>query len=179
MFFWLVNWSFVFCLFFIIPFFFISALQMFCFIKISKSHSFQVGVNFFVFFQGLTTYLLQGSYMKLKINDKFSFPAASLAIFENASLLVLIPFIDRVVYPGLRRFGFNFTPLRRIGVGLIFAAGSVALAGIIEIERKNHGRVQQNVFNTTINASTMSVFYQVPQYILQGASEALVSVTGK
>ena len=118
--------------------------------------------------------------MKLKTNDKFSFPTASLAIFENASLLVLIPFIDRVVYPGLRHFGFNFTPLRRIGVGLIFAAGSVALAGIIEIERKkDYGRVQQNVFNTTINASTMSVFYQVPQYILQGASEALVSVTGK
>ena len=153
---------------------------MFCFIKISKSHSFQVGVNFFIFFQGLTTYLLQGSYMKLKINDKFSFPAASLAIFEIVTVLVLIPLIDRVVYPGLRRVGFDFTPLRRIGVGLIFAAGSVALAGIIEIERKkDYGRVQQNVFNTTINASTMSVFYQVPQYILQGASEALVSVTGK
>ena len=137
-------------------------------------------MNFFIFFQGLTTYLLQGSYMKLKINDKFSFPAASLAIFEIVTVLVLIPLIDRVVYPGLRRVGFNFTPLRRIGVGLIFAAGSVALAGIIEIERKkDYGRVQQNVFNTTINASTMSVFYQVPQYILQGASEALVSVTGK
>ena len=118
--------------------------------------------------------------MKLKINDKFSFPAASLTIFEIVTVLVLIPLIDRVVYPGLRRVGFNFTPLRRIGVGLIFAAGSVALAGIIEIERKkDYGRVQQNVFNTTINASTMSVFYQVPQYILQGASEALVSVTGK
>ena len=117
--------------------------------------------------------------MKLKINDKFSFPAASLAIFENASLLVLIPFIDRVVYPGFRRFGFNFTPLRRIGVGLIFAAGSVALAGFIEIERKKKfGRVTQIVFNRTVNASNMSVFYQVPQYILQGTSEALVSTTG-
>ena len=117
--------------------------------------------------------------MKLDIINSFPFPVASLAIFEIVTVLVLIPLIDRVVYPGLRRVGFNFTPLRRIGVGLIFAAGSVALAGIIEIERKNHGRVQQNVFNTTINASTMSVFYQVPQYILQGASEALVSVTGK
>ena len=117
--------------------------------------------------------------MKLKINDKFSFPAASLAIFEIVTVLVLIPLIDRVVYPGLRRVGFNFTPLRRIGVGLIFAAGSVALAGFIEIERKEKfGRVTQIVFNRTINASNMSVFYQVPQYILQGTSEALVSTTG-
>ena len=117
--------------------------------------------------------------MKLKITRKFSFPAASLAVFENLSLLILIPFIDRVVYPGLRRFGFNFTPLRRIGVGMLFAVGSVALAGIIEVERKHgYGRIQQDVFNATVNASTMSVFYQVPQYIFQGASEALVSVTG-
>ena len=117
--------------------------------------------------------------MKLKINDKFSFPAASLAIFEIVTVLVLIPLIDRVVYPGLRRVGFNFTPLRRIGVGLIFAAGSVALAGFIEIERKEKfGRVTQIVFNRTVNASNMSVFYQVPQYILQGTSEALVSTTG-
>ena len=138
---------------------------------------------FFILFflQGLTTYLLQGSYMNLKITEKLSFPAASLSLFEIVSLLILIPFIDRVVYPGLLRFGFNFTPLRRIGVGMLFAAGSVAFAGIIEVERKHHGhgRFEQDVFNKTVNASTMSVFYQVPQYILQGTSEALVSVTGE
>ena len=117
--------------------------------------------------------------MKLDIVNTFPFPVASLAIFEIVTVLVLIPLIDRVVYPGLRRVGFNFTPLRRIGVGLIFAAGSVALAGFIEIERKEKfGRVTQTVFNRTVNASNMSVFYQVPQYILQGTSEALVSTTG-
>ena len=120
--------------------------------------------------------------MNLKVTDKISFPAASLSLFEIISLLILIPFIDRVVYPGLRRLGFNFTPLRRIGVGLLFAAGSVVLAGIIETERKHviktHGTFKQDGFDTSVNASTMSVFYQVPQYILQGTSEALVSVTG-
>lgn len=120
--------------------------------------------------------------MNLKVTDKLSFPAASLSLFEIVSLLVLIPVIDQVVYPGLRRLGFHFTPLRRIGVGLLFAAGSVVLAGIIEIERKHiiktHGTINQDVFDTYVNASAMSVFYQVPQYILQGTSEALVSVTG-
>ena len=118
--------------------------------------------------------------MNLKITEKLSFPAASLSLFEIVSLLILIPFIDRVVYPGLLRIGINFTPLRRIGVGMLFAAGSVAFAGIIEIERKlGYNRFEQDVFNKTVNASTMSVFYQVPQYILQGTSEALVSVTGE
>ena len=118
--------------------------------------------------------------MNLKITENLSFPAASLSLFEIVSLLILIPFIDRVVYPGLLRIGFNFTPLRRIGVGMLFAAASVAVAGIIEIERKHwgYGRFEQDAFNKIVNASTMGVFYQVPQYILQGTSEALVSVTG-
>ena len=122
--------------------------------------------------------------MDLKVNNiPFKFPAASLNLFENVSLLIIIPLIDRVVYPGLRRRGFNFTPLRRIGVGLLFAAGSVVLAGFIEIKRKHliktHGMIKQDLFTRSVNASTMRVFYQVPQYILLGTSEALVSVTGR
>ena len=120
--------------------------------------------------------------MNLKVTDNISFPAASLSLFSIISLLVLIPFMDRVVYPGLRRLGYNFTPLRRIGVGLLFGAGSVVMAGVIEMERKHiirtHGTFEQDVFNKTVNASTMSVFYQVPQYILEGTSEVLVGVTG-
>ena len=120
--------------------------------------------------------------MNLKVTDNISFPAASLSLFSIISLLVLIPFMDRVVYPGLRRLGINFTPLRRIGVGLLFGAGSVVMAGVIEMERKHiirtHGTFEQDVFNKTVNASTISVFYQVPQYILEGTSEVLVGVTG-
>ena len=120
--------------------------------------------------------------MNLKVTDNISFPAASLSLFSIISLLVLIPFMDRVVYPGLRRLGINFTPLRRIGVGLLFGAGSVVMVGVIEMERKHiirtHGTFEQDVFNKTVNASTISVFYQVPQYILEGTSEVLVGVTG-
>ena len=120
--------------------------------------------------------------MNLKVTRKFLFPAASLSLFEGATLLVLIPLMDKVVFRVLRRLGVEFTPLRRIGVGMLFASGSVALAGVIEIERKHilntQGPISQTVFNKTINASPMSVFWQVPQYILQGTGEVLVSVTG-
>ena len=86
----------------------------FILLNVNESH-----LSFF-YFQGLTTYVLQGTYMNLKVTDKLSFPAASLNLFEIVSLLVLIPVIDQVGYPGLRRLGFHFTPLRRIGVGLAF-----------------------------------------------------------
>ena len=122
--------------------------------------------------------------MNLKVANNFLFPVASLNLFEVATLLLLIPLMGRVIFPILARLGVEFTPLRRIGVGMLFACSSVALAGIIEIERKHilktDGGINQTVFYNykTINASHMSVFWQVPQYILQGTSEVLVSVTG-
>ena len=120
--------------------------------------------------------------MNLQVTSSFMLPVASLSLFEVATLLLLIPLMDRVIFPILARLGVEFTPLRRIGVGMLFACSSVALAGIIEIERKHilktDGAINQTVFNKTIDASPMSVFWQVPQYILQGTSEVLVSVTG-
>jgi len=142
----------------------------------------RIGVCVWLASKGLTTYLLQGSYMNLKVKRNLLFPVASLSLFETATLLLLIPLMDRVIFPILSRLGVEFTPLRRIGVGMLFACSSVALAGIIEIERKHilktDGAINQTVFNKTIDASPMSVFWQVPQYILQGTSEVLVSVTG-
>ena len=74
-----------------------------------------------MFFQGLTTYVLQGSYMNLKVTSNFMFPAASLSLFEGATLFLLIPLMDKVVFRVLRRLGVEFTPLRRICVGMLLA----------------------------------------------------------
>ena len=132
--------------------------------------------------QGLTTYILQSSYLNLKVSDNHALPASSLICFYIVSTIIVIPVLDRIVYPVLRRFGFNLTTLRRNGIGYLFAAASMILAGIIEIERKRviktDGTIMQNVFNKPVNASTMSVFYQVPQYILHGTSEGFAVVTG-
>jgi peptide/histidine transporter 3/4 len=129
-----------------------------------------------------TTYLIQAQYMKINLGFDFSLPAASLSIFDILSVLILIPFMDKVVYPLLRYIGFHFTPLRRIGVGMVFASASVAVAGLVEIKRRqnyeNGHIVIQHLFNKQFNASDMTVFYQVPQFILIGTSEVFTSITG-
>uniref|UniRef100_A0A6P8I6K6 Solute carrier family 15 member 4-like n=1 Tax=Actinia tenebrosa TaxID=6105 RepID=A0A6P8I6K6_ACTTE len=134
-----------------------------------------------VFGQGLTTYVIQAKNMRLKLGS-FTVPAASLNVFETGSLLIILPLLDHGIYPLLRYFGFRVTPLQRIGVGMLCASGSVFVAGFVEIGRKKfideYGYIQQVLFDKTVNASSMNVFYQAPQYILQGAGEALVSVTG-
>ncbi|XP_031564279.1 solute carrier family 15 member 4-like [Actinia tenebrosa] len=129
-----------------------------------------------------TSYLIQAQYMKINLGFNFNLPAASLSIFDISSVLLLIPFMDKVIYPLLRYIGIKFTPLRRIGVGMIFAAASVAVAGFVEIKRRNcyeNGEfITQNLFNKNFNASNMTVFYQVPQFVLIGTSEVFTSITG-
>ncbi|EDO33176.1 predicted protein, partial [Nematostella vectensis] len=127
-----------------------------------------------------TSYLIQAEYMMLDYGIQL--PAASLSIFDIVCVLLLIPLMDKVVYPLLRYCGVRFTPLRRVGVGMLFAAASVAVAGLVEIERKRMFRDGQwhtsTMFNKTHNVSDMSIFYQVPQFMLIGTSEVFTSITG-
>ena len=126
-----------------------------------------------------TAFLIQATFMNLKISESFTFPAAALSIFDIVAVLALIPFMDHVVYPLLSYCGIRFTPLRRIGVGMLFAAASVIVAGVIEIKRKNDdGFHMQTVNKVQYNASSTNVFWQVPQFILIGTSEVLTSITG-
>lgn len=125
-----------------------------------------------------TTFLIQATYMRLKFHS-FIVPAASLSIFDIVAVLTFIPIMDHIVYPFLQYCGIRFTPLRRIGVGMLLAAASVAVAGVIEMKRRDTGHFHnQTVFNKCRNASTLNVFWQVPQFALIGLSEVLTSITG-
>ena len=69
------------------------------------------------------------------------------------------------------------------GIGFVLAALSVVVAGIIEIARKDRmeeagGTIVQELGGEKFNASTMSVFVQVPAYALVGASEVFASICG-
>lgn len=62
---------------------------------------------------------------------------------------------------------------------MIFAAISVLVAGIVEKYRKTYLSIDQSLFNRQYNASTLSVFVQVPQFALIGMSEVFTSIGGK
>ena len=128
-----------------------------------------------------TTFRIQATFMKLEF-PSFNVPAASLSIFDIIALLVFIPIMDHIVYPLLQRFGIRITPLRRIGVGLILAAASMVVAGLVEIKRRHVWQqghfYDQVVFGEHRNASSLNIFWQVPQYTLIGASEVLCTITG-
>ena len=65
---------------------------------------------------------------------------------------------------------------------MLLAALSVVVAGILEIYRKNEladsGGFNQTLSDSTFNSSHLSVFIQVPQFALVGASEVFTSISG-
>ena len=71
--------------------------------------------------------------MNLAITQKFKIPAASLSLFDIIIILVLIPFMDRVVYPLFAKWKIKLSSLRRMGIGMIFAILSVVVAANIEV----------------------------------------------
>lgn len=55
-------------------------------------------------------------------------------------------------------------------------------AGLVELRRleawRSGGSVEQVVSGTSYNASSMAIVWQIPQYCLVGAAEALAGVAG-
>lgn len=119
--------------------------------------------------------------MRLQFGS-FTLPAASLEVFDIVIVLVLAPLMEHGIYPLLERVGIKVTPLRRIGVGFLFSAASMLVAGLVETKRREvweAGDVcRQTVFGEVHDASCFSVFWQAPEFLLIGVSEVLANITG-
>ncbi len=92
------------------------------------------------------------------------------------SILILIPILDRFVYPGLRRVGIHFTPIKRMAVGFLFSSLSMVCAAV----------TQHYIYalspcgdQTTVQACTapINVWVQSLPYILVGISEIFTNTT--
>ena len=125
--------------------------------------------------------LYQGEYMDIKISS-FTIPVASLSLLDTLGVLILIPVMDKLVYPLLAKFEIRPSQLQRIGFGMILATASMACAGGLELFRVSrccvtqHRPGDENENGTKI--ADITIFYQVPQYTLIGLSEVFTSITG-
>ncbi|KAF2362662.1 Proton-dependent oligopeptide transporter family [Trinorchestia longiramus] len=114
----------------------------------------------------------------------FSVPAAWLTLFNQAFLIIALPVLTNFVYPYFDRRGIRLSMLFRIGVGMFVSSMAVFTAGGLETFRTmlwrtdNSTHIVQTVGNATYNAVDLSIFWQVPQYVLVAAAEALASVAG-
>ncbi|XP_074345841.1 protein NRT1/ PTR FAMILY 7.1-like isoform X3 [Apium graveolens] len=124
-----------------------------------------------VFTQMASLFVEQGEVMNLEFGN-FRIPAASISAFDICSVLICTGIYRQILVPLAGRLSGNpkgLTQLQRMGIGLIIGMLAMIAAGITELERLR--RVPPGK-----DSSTLSVFWQTPQYVLVGASEVFMYV---
>ncbi|KAL9228794.1 hypothetical protein vseg_004334 [Gypsophila vaccaria] len=126
-----------------------------------------------VFTQMASLFVEQGAAMKLNIGQ-FHIPPASMSTFDILSVSAFIFICRRVVHPiviRLRKRGL--TELQRMGIGLIISVLAMIASGFVEVYRLKYATRD---CESCEYASSLSIFWQVPQYMLVGASEVFMYV---
>ncbi|XP_071518044.1 solute carrier family 15 member 4-like isoform X2 [Panulirus ornatus] len=154
-----------------------------------------------VYFQMETSFQAQGLHMRFSIHGtnhtnvteeeleeikmkKFNVPAAWLTLFNQMFLIGAIPLLTSFLYPVMDRAGIRLSMLFRIGIGMVFSILAVMVAGGLESYRiflwrtDNSTHIEQIVGNVTYHAVDISIFWQIPQYVLVGAAELFASIAG-
>lgn len=113
-----------------------------------------------LFDQKASTWVLQGEQM----TRPSWFQAAQMQALNPALVMAIIPFNNLVLYPALRRMGFEVTALRRMGFGIAFSGLAWIVAGALQL--------------AIDGGDPVSIVWQVLPYALLTFGEVLVSATG-
>ncbi|KAH5303800.1 hypothetical protein HBI12_177810 [Parastagonospora nodorum] len=93
------------------------------------------------------------------------------------TLLIMIPIFDKFIYPAIAHAGLNFTPLKKISAGFVFAMFSMIAAVVIQ-----HSIYQKSPCGkypgTCDEPPNLSVWVQTPAYVMIAFSEIFASITG-
>ncbi|WOK95375.1 protein NRT1/ PTR FAMILY 6.3-like [Canna indica] len=136
-------------------------------------------IMFWTVYAQMTTFSVsQATTMDRHIGPSFQIPAGSLTVFFVGSILLTVPFYDRIVAPVSRRFTGNpqgLTPLQRIAVGLVLSILAMAAAALVEIKRLHVARANPASLEKGA-VVPISVFWLIPQFFLVGAGEAFTYI---
>ncbi|MGN6110641.1 MAG: POT-type proton-dependent oligopeptide transporter [Kofleriaceae bacterium] len=127
-----------------------------------------------LFDQKATTWIAQGEQMHVPVWEldlgwlgewQTNFVPAQMQVFNPAFVLLLIPFNNLVLYPWLRRRGFNVTSLGRMTWGIAFSGVAWIAVGILQLSMDS-------------SADKITIMWQILPYALLTLGEVLVSATG-
>lgn len=129
-----------------------------------------------VFTQMASLFVEQGAAMKTTISN-FKIPPASMSSFDILSVAIFIFLYRRVLDPLVGRLkktnSKGLTELQRMGIGLVIAIMAMVSAGIVECYRLKYAQPGCTHCDGT---SSLSIFWQIPQYAFIGASEVFMYV---
>ncbi|WP_434030737.1 oligopeptide:H+ symporter [[Pseudomonas] boreopolis] len=115
---------------------------------------------FSLFDQKASTWVLQGREMVMPP----WFTASQMQALNPLLVMLLIPFNNLVLYPSLRKLGYEPTALRRMTAGIAFSGLAWVVVGLIQVEMDG--------------GDPMHIAWQILPYALLTLGEVLVSATG-
>ncbi|BFG21721.1 hypothetical protein CerSpe_079950 [Prunus speciosa] len=120
------------------------------------------------------TQVEEGAAMDRRVSN-FHIPPASMTAFDIVSTSLFIILYDKLIVPlytkVTKREPKPPSALRRIGIGLAIGIVGLIIAGFVERKRLKYAS------NSGEETSSLSIFWQTPQYVLVGVSEAFVYVS--
>lgn len=126
-----------------------------------------------IFTQMASLFVEQGAVMNTHIGTtNFHLPAASMSAFDICSVLIFTGIYRQILVPLAGRLSGNpkgLTELQRMGIGLVIGMLAMVAAGVTELARLKHAIPGKN-------SSSLSIFWQIPQYALVGASEVFMYI---
>ncbi|KAK4741679.1 hypothetical protein SAY87_025267 [Trapa incisa] len=130
-----------------------------------------------VFTQMASLFVEQGAAMQSTVSGGFHIPPASMSSFDILSVAAFIFIYRRVLDPVLTRLRSKtrggLSELQRMGIGLVIAILAMVSAGTVEVFRLKYATTE---CPSCEGSSSLSIFWQVPQYVLIGASEVFMYV---
>ncbi|KAF2436768.1 PTR2-domain-containing protein [Tothia fuscella] len=103
--------------------------------------------------------------------------------FDPVAIIVMIPILDHLVYPALRKAGIPFPPINRIVLGFWVVSCAMLYATIVQHFIYKAGPCYGHPgcikdTNGVVVRNNIHIAIQTPAYILVGISEIFASVTG-
>ncbi|XP_067928099.1 solute carrier family 15 member 4-like [Watersipora subatra] len=113
--------------------------------------------------------------------SELSFPPAALAVFNSIFIIIMLPLTKRLYRACSRKI--KIMTYRRLCFGMFLATLALVAGGALEFLRRRDiyfcGYHHQLLGHTVYDVSPrLSIFWQIPQYCLLGASEVFFIVTG-
>lgn len=107
-----------------------------------------------------------------------SVPNDIVSNFNPLFIVLLIPIMDQVVYPTLRKMGISTSPIKRITCGFFMASAAMISAAVTQYYIYKLGPCGDHPSaNTCDENAPISVWVQLLPYGLIGFSEIMASVT--
>ncbi|XP_024522240.1 protein NRT1/ PTR FAMILY 8.1 isoform X1 [Selaginella moellendorffii] len=121
--------------------------------------------------QSATFFLRQGMAMDNRLGStSFKIPPASMLLFSNITVVLFLPFYDRILVPAMRKISKNergITLLQRTGLGIFVTVIALVTAALVEIKRKDENS----------SSRKLGIFWLLPQYALLGMAEGLANTS--